>query len=412
MIKSLRVKNFKSHKDTTLVFDKGVNVIQGLSTTGKSAILNALRLLFNNRPQGGHYFSNFAGDKGATEIELELMDGQKVSLTKGIRVDKDGEKKVIGGVYTIGENEFTCPKEGIPDQVAEALNIGELNIQRQHSAPFLIMSSPGENARMVNRITKLEKTDEWVSDLASKINEGNRTILSTQEEIKQAEINLKKYSDIDETKKIVDALVAVDREIPHLEEDRDFLSNQLGRHKSYSEGVEELKACLAVESVLSLADKLSQEIEDYYALVDLFNRYVDDEEKKEVLFEDIAIIESLLLKIDQCDYSKEQRKRDSLVSYQQTYFSAQGRLRVLATALEEQVRVKAIEDLREEIIDYEDLMSFVEGYRQNLEQLAGIGVRLSGAKEEYVSELKRIGKCPTCYSSIDAALAKRIKGQL
>jgi len=42
MIKSITLKNWKSHKETNLKFIKGVNVLLGIMGSGKSSVLDAI----------------------------------------------------------------------------------------------------------------------------------------------------------------------------------------------------------------------------------------------------------------------------------------------------------------------------------------------------------------------------------
>ena len=78
MIKKIKIENFQSHRDTELEFSKGVNVITGLSNSGKTAIIRAFQLLKNNRPLGFRYNRT----KNPTKIEFEDFDGNKAKLTK------------------------------------------------------------------------------------------------------------------------------------------------------------------------------------------------------------------------------------------------------------------------------------------------------------------------------------------
>jgi len=49
MLKKISIQNFQSHKKTELDLVDGINVIYGLSQSGKSAILRALNWIIFNR---------------------------------------------------------------------------------------------------------------------------------------------------------------------------------------------------------------------------------------------------------------------------------------------------------------------------------------------------------------------------
>ena len=51
MIKSLELTNWRTHKNSTLTFDNGTNVIIGVMGSGKSSVVNALSYsLFGTSP--------------------------------------------------------------------------------------------------------------------------------------------------------------------------------------------------------------------------------------------------------------------------------------------------------------------------------------------------------------------------
>jgi DNA repair exonuclease SbcCD ATPase subunit len=64
----------------------------------------------------------------------------------------------------------------VPDQISNTLNINEINIQNQLDEHFLITSSPGEVARVFNKIVNIEKADEYISELTTLVNKENNKI--------------------------------------------------------------------------------------------------------------------------------------------------------------------------------------------------------------------------------------------
>ena len=68
-LKSLSLENFESWESGFFEFHPGVNIFVGLSDTGKSAVLRALRLLMENKPTGDEYRSDFADKKAITKIQ-------------------------------------------------------------------------------------------------------------------------------------------------------------------------------------------------------------------------------------------------------------------------------------------------------------------------------------------------------
>ena len=82
MIQSVHIQNFQSHKNSTLEFSPGVNIIVGTSDSGKTAIIRALRWVVWNRPSGDSLRSTWGGktsveiclDKGSVERSKDRSD--------------------------------------------------------------------------------------------------------------------------------------------------------------------------------------------------------------------------------------------------------------------------------------------------------------------------------------------------
>ena len=49
MIKSIHIKNFRSHIDFEMEFNKGLNVIIGENDAGKTTLIDSLKILFGNK---------------------------------------------------------------------------------------------------------------------------------------------------------------------------------------------------------------------------------------------------------------------------------------------------------------------------------------------------------------------------
>ena len=65
--KTLHLKDYQAHKDTTINFTQGLNIIIGESDMGKSSILRALRKLVRDVPAGKDHIN-----KDATSMKLSL----------------------------------------------------------------------------------------------------------------------------------------------------------------------------------------------------------------------------------------------------------------------------------------------------------------------------------------------------
>ena len=192
MIKSLTIRNFQSHQESHLDFVAGVNVIVGDSDSGKSAIFRALYWIRENRPTSTEYIRNGSGTEGkrgakhlgTAEASIVIQRGEKsttIIRTRGHDVNK----------YVVDTQSFEALGKDIPKEVADALRLDKINIQKQIDLPYLILESPGQVAATFNKFTNLDHIDEAISlvtsdlrDRAAKKNEIESQITRVQDELR------------------------------------------------------------------------------------------------------------------------------------------------------------------------------------------------------------------------------------
>jgi DNA repair protein SbcC/Rad50 len=152
VITKIEVRNYQSLKSVDLTLGK-FTVIVGPSSSGKSALLRAVRSLVSNS-RGGAFVTR----------------GQKAALVTMILGDTlvSYHKQAIGGaVYKIGNldladggplTEFTKVGSEVPEQITAALKIpqGEaINFAGQFDLPYLLADSGGTVARVLGELTNV-----------------------------------------------------------------------------------------------------------------------------------------------------------------------------------------------------------------------------------------------------------------
>lgn len=188
MINSLCLTNFQSHKKTELQFHENVNVIVGESNKGKSAIIRALNLLVNNKPNGDSYRSNWGGD---TQVDVDLVEGQ----ISRIKTNKEN-------AYVLGMHDsFKAFGQGVPQDIQDILNMSKINIQYQLDTPFLLSETPGEIARYFNRIVDLEIIDVSLKNADSRLRKVKSEKEHQKNEIQTLEHELQEYTWIEDAEK-------------------------------------------------------------------------------------------------------------------------------------------------------------------------------------------------------------------
>ena len=179
MITKIEIKNFQSHKNTLLEFDKGVNVICGESDNGKSAVIRAIRWVVENQPQGTEKInSNWNEDfKEPLSVKLYTEKGyvERIRDKKrnGYNICKNGEKEVV----------FDAIGKGVPKEVTDFLNVSDVNFQFQLDPLYLISKSAGEASKYLNEIVHLDSIDKIMS-----IADSDKRQLSSEQKIVEADI--------------------------------------------------------------------------------------------------------------------------------------------------------------------------------------------------------------------------------
>jgi exonuclease SbcC len=163
MLKHLTVEDFQSHKVTDIELVPGVNVICGLSQSGKTALLRGLNWVVNNRPLGDGFIRHEAKEAFVTLIG---ETGGKVFSVSRLKSKSDSYYHVVVGDE---DNEFRAFGADVPEQVRKLLNMNDINIQEQLSPYFLVLDSPGQIAQYIRGIAKLDVIDTIVAALASKL---------------------------------------------------------------------------------------------------------------------------------------------------------------------------------------------------------------------------------------------------
>lgn len=254
MIQKLQIKNFQSHKNSTLEFDSNVNVILGASDSGKTAIIRALRWVVFNRPQGDSFCSNWGG--GETSVEIKT-DNNTIIRSK----DKNKVNK-----YILDKQKFQALRTEVPEQIKEVLNINKINIHQQLSAPFLLSDSAGEVAQQFNKIahldvidTSIQNVQRWIKNISSTLALKENRATQLQEIIEQ------QYSNLDELDGRVFILEREEKKKNTLCQKQKALRILISNIQQVEEETAELNQITKAEKVVNLILKL---IEDKEKLVE------------------------------------------------------------------------------------------------------------------------------------------------
>ncbi|MBT9258194.1 MAG: AAA family ATPase [Clostridiales bacterium] len=142
------IEGFQSHEKTAIEFSPTLTVLTGPSDSGKSAVLRAVRWVFQNAPAGDG-FLRFG--QGTCRVTLTFSDGIAVTRERGTRVNR-----YILSIPGADPQVFEGFGREVPEPVREILPESPYHIQGQLDAPFFLGLSPSQQAEMLGRINGMD----------------------------------------------------------------------------------------------------------------------------------------------------------------------------------------------------------------------------------------------------------------
>jgi len=158
LIQSVKLTHFQSHENTLINLHPGVNSIIGSSNSGKTSVLRGLLWVIYNRPSGQAFISHWNQTKKGVPIE-----STEVAVTLENDTIIRGRDKDFNGYRINDKKPLEAIRMDVPEIVSSLFNLGEVNIQKQMDAPFLLSESAGEVARFFNREIRLDLIDRILS---------------------------------------------------------------------------------------------------------------------------------------------------------------------------------------------------------------------------------------------------------
>ncbi len=279
MLKTLTIKNVQGHKNSTLNFHKGLNMIVGPSDQGKSTIVRSLNFVYNNKSNGKADFRRGMNGMSVTSV----FDDCTV-----VRTQKRGTNN-----YILNDGEpFKAFGKRVPEEIERAVNLNEVNWQFQHDSPFLVSQSSGHVARFLNHITGMEAIDSGISSINKYIRDTKDDLEEEQERFKQIKKDLKEYEGLEEAENLIEQWEAIHKKIYGAKadiENLEELKNKLSKWTDLSQiNLDRLKK---PKKLLKKYDEIKNKIEELkvdhseirdYRMKAVHNRKVIKQGKEEV----------------------------------------------------------------------------------------------------------------------------------
>lgn len=369
MFKTLGITNFQAHREASLTFHPGVNVITGTSDSGKTAILRSLSWLMNNRPSGDAFKNWDAPLKEPVSVQLELEDGSCIVLER-----QNGKNS-----YTLYDKDgnpitFSAIRSDVPKEIVELLNMAEYNFQSQHQSYFLIQDTPGEVAKKLNDLVGLSVIDTLFSNIASKIRKASTNISILTSRRTDLERDLDKYKNLDQVKTIIEKIEKTQAEV-------DGIQSSL------------ISLDLKISSVQAIEDQQAELI----PYTDLEPRIVSTLTKIEEATKEQASIDRL------SSLCQSIRKIDSSLEVNKEWIKLEPKYTKLSD------KIKEVEGIQSKKTSLYNLIYGITSLNTN------IGSSQANVKKlikEYVDKLHEFKICPTCGTNITAECLASIERSL
>lgn len=291
MIKSLELHNFQSHKHSTLEFDPGMNVIIGVSDSGKTALVRALCLLVWNRPLGNAMRSTWGG---VTQV-ITRIDDQSIIRVK----EKSGDTYILD--LPSAPQTFKAFGTSVPEEITQILNINEINLQQQFGRPFLLDDSPGEVAKHFNRIAHLDQIDKGIGNIQKWIRQIEQDISSGESRQTQLTEDLKEFVHLDKFEIEVEVLERMNTQMISLVNQKRDLTilreNIINVTVQINEQLEITKAEPLLDNILEWIEKRRESQRKAVDLRDLLTSLSDvaeQIEEEQVIAEAGPLVDNLL----------------------------------------------------------------------------------------------------------------------
>lgn len=250
---SILIKNFQSHKNSELKFVDGVNVIIGPSDAGKSAVFRALNWALTNRPLGDAFRSEWGGD---TLAQIKFGDNILQRF-----------KNKNHNYYDLNSDVYKAFGSEPPEEIQTALAMDEVNIQSQTDPPFLLTSSPGETAQLLNKAASIDNIDFTVRNIKKGHDQLKRDLNAGEKWLKEQKEQLQEYENIPELEKCVQEVEQIEQARNNASKQRARIYTLLSKIYQIQEGLQTAQNIDVVEKHYNQAKKIKNTLDAKRAAV-------------------------------------------------------------------------------------------------------------------------------------------------
>jgi len=408
LIKKVKLKNWRSHEDTELEFDRGINVIMGRMGSGKSSIMDAICFaLFNTFPilqkkiiKLDDIIMRYPKEKKIASVDVWFEMNEKEYHVKRII-----EKNKGTTTSELRENEklLEGPKSNAVTKLIEKILGIDYELfsravySEQNNIDYFLTLRPSDRKKKIDELLMIDKFEFLRSatvSILNKVKERMKNRLNDIENINEKELLKKKINIENEIKSIKNELKENEISIIKLKKKLEEDELKISEMEKIKMHLDDLNKNLALNkgqllTLMSMIEKIKikikgQKIEDIEIKLDnLKNKQNDISKRKNEIETEI----DLLLK-----------SSDKIVN-------EIGRINSEMKTIEKNIREKKIyeDKVNEYKIMYNNLDALNNKINKKRNELEFLQIKLGSIKNEidmYEDSIKKLqtskNKCPVC----------------
>ena len=405
MIQSIRLVNWKTHKDTRLDFSKGTNVLVGAMGAGKSSVMDAISYaLFGTFPaikqrrnSIGNIITSVPKQEKEASVRLDFSIGQDAYEVER-KVGLSGQAKATlkkNGEYLQSQS------ERVTEEVEKALKIDYDLFSRavyseQNRLDYFLELKAKDRKEQIARLLGLDKFATAEDNTGSFINK-IKDIIAGEESALESFDMAKARENLSEANKELERLAnegkSLEEKIAKASASMASVESGLAKLKSeYNKKVQMAKQRGELASKLAFAEKEAAKI---------------DEKKLGGLEEAEATHKSLAAELESM-----RKKSVGLASSERSlagahagFIAAITQLKAQAKekeALEKEVKSQSIERTESEILAKEEQKRAFE------KRIAAASARIDEAESSLAELQKHMGKCPVCERELTEEMRNKL----
>jgi DNA repair protein SbcC/Rad50 len=294
LIHDLVIKNFQSHKETSLAFDKGFNSIIGTTDSGKSAIYRSLYWLTFNKGANFISFWNRKKDGTPKEETFSTISTDTHCISR--------QRSPLLNAYILDSQVLEAVGRGdAPDSVVKALNLSDINFFSQHNPPFLLTESAGKVAEILNDLVHLSDIDRVLGNI-DRIKRSTKRDLET-EMAREEKLRSDKeaLSWVEMAEPLLSSAKEAETGLQEVERGMVSLSFCVTKHKNATEYIDEMEQTISsISSLITITDSIKTELEGVMAKYNELGKMLATFKK---LDESIAVLKTIdaSRELEQCE---------------------------------------------------------------------------------------------------------------